>query len=183
MPKIVASKNDWILLGYKLFSEQGENGIVVEKMASKLKVNKSSFYWHFNSKKEFINDLINYWIKTETEQIIHETDASKDIKEKFNTFLKITFKKAPYLEFIYFLKRYAKKEKEIQIIVDMVDNRRLKYTSLLFQEIGYSKSESIIKARIFYNYLIGYHEMIKNKVQPKNYLSQVKKDLNHFLKF
>lgn len=65
----------------------------------------------------------------------------------------------------------------------MIDNRRLKYTSLLFQEIGYSKSESIIKAKIFYNYLIGYHEMIKNKVQPKNYLSQVKKDLSHFLKF
>ena len=41
MPKIIAKKEDWILLGYKLFSEMGMNGIIVEKMALKLKVNKS----------------------------------------------------------------------------------------------------------------------------------------------
>ena len=45
MPKIIAKKEDWIILGYKLFSEQGINGLVVEKMAQKLNVNKSSFYW------------------------------------------------------------------------------------------------------------------------------------------
>ena len=55
MPKIIAKKQDWINLGYKLFSEKGIAGIVVEKMASILNVNKSSFYWHFKTKKEFVN--------------------------------------------------------------------------------------------------------------------------------
>ena len=57
MPKIIATKEDWINLGYKTFSEEGEKGIIVEKMAIKLKVNKSSFYWHFKTRKHFISDL------------------------------------------------------------------------------------------------------------------------------
>ena len=32
MPKIVAQKEDWIRLGYQLFSNQGISGIVIEKM-------------------------------------------------------------------------------------------------------------------------------------------------------
>ena len=70
---------------------------------------------------------------------------------------------------------------ETQKVIDEVDSRRLKYTTSLIEKIGYTKSESITKAEIFYKYLIGYHEMIKNKKQPKNYLEQVKKELRHFL--
>ena len=55
MPKIIAKKEDWINLGYRLFAEQGVSGINVENMAKILKVNKSSFYWHFKTKKEFIH--------------------------------------------------------------------------------------------------------------------------------
>ena len=70
MPKIVAQKKDWIELGYKLFSEQGISGVIIEKMSKKLKCNKSSFYWHFKTKKEFIEQLTEYWVDNETEQII-----------------------------------------------------------------------------------------------------------------
>ncbi len=181
MPKVIAQKNDWIKLGYKLFSEQGISGIVIEKIAKKLECNKSSFYWHFKSKKKFIDELINFWITSETDQIIQQTEKAKSSEEKIEQFLKITFKNDPYLEFIFFLKRYAIKNKEVQAIIDEIDTRRLEFTTQLFQEIGYSKKDAAIKASIFYKYLIGYHEMIKNKKQSKNYLIEVKKELKHFI--
>lgn len=59
MPKIVAKKEDWIKLGYKRFADQGVSGINVEKMAKALKVNKSSFYWHFKTRKDFIEQLVD----------------------------------------------------------------------------------------------------------------------------
>ena len=181
MPKIIAQKEDWIKLGYQLFSEKGIAGIVIETMAKKLSCNKSSFYWHFKSKQAFITDLVAYWVETETIQIISNTEKVDGIKEKFARFLEITFKNEPYLEFIFFLKRYAKSHPEIQTIIDDIDAQRLNFTAHLFQELGYTKEIAQVKARIFYNYLIGYHEMLKNKKQSKNYLDQVKTDLNHFL--
>ncbi|MEM6813012.1 MAG: TetR/AcrR family transcriptional regulator [Bacteroidota bacterium] len=182
MPKIVADKKDWIKLGYKLFSESGESGLNVDKMSRMLQCNKSSFYWHFKTKAEFINELVKYWTEIETEQIIEEVEKILNAKERLETFLVIAFKNEPYLEFIFFLKRYAKSNTTIQKTIDKVDKRRLNFTAKLFEAIGYPNQESMIKAEIFYKYLIGHHEMIKNKKQPEYYIEDVKNQLKHFLK-
>ncbi len=181
MPKVIATKEDWIKLGFIFFSEKGEAGIVVEKMAKKLKVNKSSFYWYFKTKQEFIAEIVKYWVFSETEQIINTTEKRLKPLDKWNEFLKIAFKNDPYLEFIYFLKRYALKHLIIQNIIEDIDKRRLNFVSELLQEFGFSKRESEIKASIFYNYLIGYHEMIRHKQQNHNYLSKVKQEISHFI--
>lgn len=182
MPKIIAKKQDWINLGFNLFSEQGISGIVVEKMASKLKVNKSSFYWHFKTKKDFINEIISHWISIETTQIISKTEKITSGKEKFKNLIKLSFKKEPHLDFIFFLKRYALKNKSIQTIIDRIDNQRINYTNNILKEMGYSSKEAQIKAELFYKYLIGYHEMIRYKKQSKNYTTEVIKELNQFIK-
>lgn len=181
MPKIVATKHQWIKLGYELFSNSGIRGINVDTMSKALKCNRSSFYWHFQSKEDFLNELIEHWKKTETELIISTVEKSQSPKEKLEAFFKIAFKDDPYLEFIFFLKRYAKRKKDIQVVIDEIDDRRLEYSTKLFHDIGYTKKEAAIKASIFYKYLIGHHEMIRNKKQPKNYLIKVKKELQHFL--
>ncbi len=182
MPKIIAKKTDWIQLGYLQFAKQGISGIVVEKMAKKLNVNKSSFYWHFKTKIDFVNEIISYWVITNTNQIIALTDHEKSGKEKFEKLIELSFKKEPYLDFIFFLKRYALKNKKIQSTIDEIDNQRIEYTKNILIEMGFSSSEATIKSILFYKYLIGYHEMIRYKKQAKNYLLEVKKELHQFIK-
>lgn len=183
MPKIIAKKEDWILLGYKLFSEKGINGLVVEKMALKLKVNKSSFYWHFKTKKEFLNEIISFWVSTDTNSIITMVESKPLGKEKFNGLIELAFKKEPYLDFIFFLKRYALKDTKIQTLIDSIDSQRIEYTKSILIEMGFSENDAFIKATLFYKYLIGYHEMIRYKKQSKNYIEEVKKELNQFIKY
>jgi len=183
MPKIIAKKEDWIILGYKLFSEKGINGIVVEKMALKLNVNKSSFYWHFKTKKDFINEIISFWVSTDTNRIITAVESKPFGKEKFDRLIELAFKKEPYLDFIFFLKRYALKDKKIQSLIDKIDNQRIDYTKSILIEMGFSKNEASIKSTLFYKYLIGYHEMIRYKKQSKDYVNEVKSELSQFIKY
>jgi len=183
MPKIIAKKQDWIFLGYKLFSEHGITGIVVEKMAKKLKVNKSSFYWHFKTKKDFVDEIISYWISTNTNQIITITNSKTSGNERLEKLIELSFKKDPYLDFFFFLKKYALKDKKHFSLIDQIDNQRIKYTKSILIEIGISEKEAEIKSLLFYKYLIGYHEMIRYKKQSKNYKSEVKKELNQFIKY
>ncbi len=183
MPKIIAKKEDWIFIGYKLFSENGISGIVVEKMAKKLRVNKSSFYWHFKTKKEFILELVDYWVVTETEQIIKSSSNKSSTEQKIEALILTTYKKMPYLDFIFYLKRYAQKDKKIQTIIDRIDNQRIEYVESLLQELNYSKKEAKIKASILYKHLIGYHEMIRYKKQNNNYVQEVIKELSQFIKY
>ncbi|WP_103864645.1 MULTISPECIES: TetR/AcrR family transcriptional regulator [Aquimarina] len=183
MPKIIAKKEDWITLGYKQFSEQGIRGIVVEKMALQLKVNKSSFYWHFKTKKDFMNEIISFWVTIDTNKIVSSIEKKQSGKEKFEKLIELVFKKEPYLDFIFFLKRYAIKNKEIQLLIDEIDKQRIDYTKGILIEMGFSINEATIKSTLFYKYLIGYHEMIRYKEQSKNYVSNVKIELNQFIKY
>lgn len=183
MPKIIATKQDWIKLGFKLFSEKGIAGIVIEKMAEKLKVNKSSFYWHFKTKKEFIQQLIEFWINNETQQIIRLTNNESLALTKFKTLITLSYKKMPNQDFIFYLKRYAQKDKKTKSIIENIDSQRIEYTKTLLQEIGYSEQDASIKASLLYKHLIGYHEMIRHKKQSANYQEEVKIELNQFIKY
>ena len=183
MPKIVAKKEDWINLGYRIFSEQGASGIIVEKMAKILKVNKSSFYWHFKTKKVFIEHLIVFWIKNETERIINLTNSKKTGSQKFKTLVALVYKQDPFLDFIFFLKRYAIKEKKIRVIIDKIDDQRIEYTYDLLLEMGYSKQDANIKSKLLYKHFTGYHEMIRHKKQKNDYPKEVKKEINQFIKY
>jgi len=182
MPKVVAERADWIKLGYKLFAMEGDKGIVVEKMAAKLKCNKSSFYWHFGSKKQFIDEIIQYWIDTQTSEIIERVDAETSLKKKYDRFVELTFQHDPFIDFNFFLKRYGKRHKHVQKIFDEIDSRRVEYTANFLTTIGYHKKEAKVKAEIIYKYLIGYHEMTRYKGRTKNYVAEVQKDLAHFVK-
>ena len=183
MPKLLVKKEDWVILGYQLFTEQGASAIVIEKMAKKLKCNKSSFYWHFSTKQAFITALVEYWVAKETEQIITQLEQYESPREQLEAFLAIAFDNGPYLEFVFFLKRYARKHPAVQHSIDQVDARRLAFTAGLFEQaLGYSKAEASLKASIFYKYLIGYHEMLRNKAVSPHYLQEVKEELQHFLK-
>ncbi len=183
MPKIVAKKEDWINLGYKLFAEQGVSGIIVEKMAKILKVNKSSFYWHFKTKKDFIEQLVMYWVNNETERIINLTNNKNPGLEKFKTLVALIYKQDPFLDFVFYIKRYAKKEKKIQLIIDDIDNKRIEYATNLLQEMGYSKQDAKIKSTLLHKHFIGYHEVIRYKKQNPNYPEEVKIELNQIIKY
>ncbi len=183
MSKIITHKEDWIKLGYKLFSENGIAGIVIEKMSKKLKCNKSSFYWYFKTKKYFIHEIVKFWVETETENIIRLTNQSETAKKKIDTLITITYKKSPYLDFMTYLKRYAIKEKKIQKTIDTIDSQRIKYVKDLLIELGLTDKDAGIKASVFYKHLIGYHEMIRYKKQNKNYVKEVQEELRHFIKY
>ena len=181
MPKIVAEKINWIELGVKLFAKDGASAIVVDRMAKKLNCNRSSFYWHFESKQKFISEMINHWVETDTDLIINQVLKKKTTKEQFKMLVTIAYKFDPNVDFIFYLKRYAIKQKAIQKLIDEIDEQRIRFVLILLSKMGYSEEESLTKATIFYKHLIGYHEMIKYKKQSKNYVDDVYTELKHFI--
>ena len=81
------------------------------------------------------------------------------------------------------MKRYARKEKEIQKIIDSIDQRRIDYTRNLLQDMGYSKQEAKFKASALHKHFVGYHELIRYKEQSIDYVEEVELELRQFIKF
>lgn len=183
MPKKVASKEDWIKLGFDLFAESGEKGLIVDKMSTTLKCNKSSFYWHFKTRAHFIEELIQYWIQKDTQEIINQLNTQQSPKEQFIQLIRLAFEKDSRLDFVFYLKKYAQSKPKVQKIIDQIDEDRMAFVSKLLKGMGYSPTEAEIKAQVFYKYLIGYHEMIRYKQQFPSYLEEVIQELNQFIQF
>ena len=152
-------------------------------MAIELKVNKSSFYWHFKTKKEFISQLIMFWKNKETDRIIDLTNDKNTGSEKIKALITLIYKQDPYLDFVFYLKRYAIKEKEIQKIIDNIDKQRIDYASNLIQEIGYSEQEAKIKASALHKHFVGYHEVIRYKEQSADYVKEVELEVKQIIKY
>jgi AcrR family transcriptional regulator len=55
-----SSHNLWIEKGYEIFSEDGLDGLQVERLARILQLNKSGFYHYFGDRDSFIEDLFKY---------------------------------------------------------------------------------------------------------------------------
>ncbi len=183
MPKRIASKEDWIVLGYMLFAQKGIAGIVIEQMAKRLKVNKSGFYWHFKTKEAFIEAIVTYWISTHTHQIITLSNSKETAKKKFDKLLHLIFIKDPFIDFNFYLKRYAQAHPHLQVLIDKIDTKRLIYVKNLLIQLDFSRKDATLKSRVLYKYLIGYHELIRYKKQSPNFLYEVKKEIALFIKY
>ena len=181
MPKIVARKGDWIKLGYQLFTEEGEHGIVIDTISKKLNCNRSSFYWHFKTKKAFIAEIIDFWVEKETQTIIQLINKEKSAIVRFKTLVLLSFKQNPFLDFVFYLKKYALKDEAARKAIVEIDGLRKERVYSLLVELGHSEKEAIMKTSLFYKYLIGYHEMIRYKKQREAYFEKVIEELKYFI--
>ena len=57
------SKQPWILVGYNIFSKEGQTGLKIEVIARKVGKSKSSFYHHFADIEIFTELLLNYHLE------------------------------------------------------------------------------------------------------------------------
>src|SRR6186997_2442817 len=71
------SKSDWIDHGLNTLTEQGPGGLKVGPMATRLKVSRGSFYWHFRDIADFRAALLHAWQERLTEQVIRNLDARR----------------------------------------------------------------------------------------------------------
>lgn len=181
MPNIVAQKSDWIKLGFQLFAQQGEAGLNVEEMARKLTCNRSSFYWHFKTKQAFMQEVVAYWKQLDTEDIIALVETKEGPAQKLTALIQVAFKQDPYMDFVVHLKRYAVNHAAIQEVIAEVDQRRIQYVQQLLEALGHKADEAQLKAHVFYKYLMGYHETIRYKSQPKDYLKPIEAELDFIL--
>jgi len=184
MPATKVEKSKWLKLGIKEFSIKGVQGMNVEQMAKRLNCNKSSFYWHFKSKEKFLNEMIQYWFENSIKSITEVVGKESNPKERFEKFIKQSFKDKSRKDLMYHLRVLSKTDSKVKELLNYLTSKRLLYTSSLIQELGYSHKEAEIKSEILLNFYIGWYETNKYKTSnsDKN-IEQAIGLIKDFIKF
>ncbi|MBC6366410.1 TetR/AcrR family transcriptional regulator [Algoriphagus sp. AK58] len=71
------SKKSWIDLGYELFSQEGHEGLQIDRLSRILKKNKSGYYHYFGDKEVFLTALMEEHLK----KVLSYADQIKLIQE------------------------------------------------------------------------------------------------------
>lgn len=68
------SKAQWLETAMVFLRNNSVSDISVEGLAKELGIAKSGFYWHFKSRDELLEDLLDYWVHEVTEVITNNVE-------------------------------------------------------------------------------------------------------------
>lgn len=111
VPKIVATEENSYREGLQAFSHGGVKAIRVEALARRLGCAKSSFYWHFKTKAQFVDRMLVYWSSLGTHDVIARLDALPDAPARFRTLLHTAFGDRQAADFLFHLRHLARGER------------------------------------------------------------------------
>ena len=151
-------RQQWIDAALRALSQQGVDGVRVERLAEALKVTKGSFYWHFTDRNALIEALLEAWKARATGDIIVMVEArGGDAGNRLRTLARTVFNADGRLD--RQIRAWAANDPMARAAQDDIDRRRISYLEGLFAELGFSPIEASARATFIYHALIGQFTM------------------------
>ena len=145
------TKDHWIEKALEVLSQTGGAKIHIEKLAAKLGVTKGSFYWHFESRNDFVDQVLDYWDAHSSQSVIefmreHEDKNAKDALIVMTNFLI----DQDQIRHDMPVRSWAVQETRVQTRVEETDIKREQYIiSLLTEDGSYDEFNARNFANIF----------------------------------
>lgn len=171
----------WLKEGKKRFANEGITGLNVLEMSKWIGVAKTSFYFLFKSKDEYLRHLFNYWVEDGTNRIMNTVAIIDDPHARFRKVLELAFNNIENDKFLFHMREYAQQDTYAANILKKSENSRISYINKIFTEMGYSSEVSKKKAKDVYLFYLGFFEFHKhNGISPKMIKETVNEIINHF---
>lgn len=168
MPNIKVKSEDWIKKGIELFSQGGIDALNVEKMAKILNCTKGSFYHHFKSRENYIDQILEYYYNSRKNMLELMGSLYNSPLEKLSRVLIGVFKNPRGLDFEFQLRKLAETNGKAKIILNNLERERITYVGVLLNNCGVDNTQQ--RAEMIYHYYLGWYQRNKFKVLPNQTL-------------
>jgi AcrR family transcriptional regulator len=142
------TKDDWITHGLRTLANDGANALKVGPLATKLKVSRGSFYWHFRDIADFRSQLLRSWQERSTDQVIRELAAAKAEQDRLKHLMRRAFAAKRNLDRA--IRSWAAEDEDVAKIVASVDARRVAYIAKLLVAAGVQSKQALPRAAFLY---------------------------------
>src|SRR5450432_533313 len=142
------TRDDWITHGLRTLANDGVNALKVGPMATKLKVSRGSFYWHFRDIADFRSQILRSWQERSTDQVIRELDAAKAEQDRLKHLMKRAFAAKRNLDRA--IRSWAAEDEDIAAVIASVDARRIAYIAKMLVAVGVERHRALPRAAFMY---------------------------------
>jgi AcrR family transcriptional regulator len=161
-PHGTRDREDWIHAALAALIKGGVTDIKIGKLARGLRVSRASFYWHFSSRAELLNELVKRWEGTNSRAFerVMEAPPSADAMADYQTIVDAWVHERDYSSaFDSAMREWARASKAVALAVRRVDDRRIASLHGLFGRLGFTDPEALVRARICYFHQVGYYAL------------------------
>jgi AcrR family transcriptional regulator len=143
------SKGQWLEIAMTLLRDHSVADITVEGLAKKLGIGKSGFYWHFRSREELLNALLDYWLHEVTEVI---TDNVEIEALEPKTRLILCAEMIHELDLTRYeigVRQFALRDGNALRVVKEANKQRMDFIRKAFSELGFTDDDLEMRAMLF----------------------------------
>ena len=146
----------WLDAGIKRFAQNGLKGLNVSEIAKKIGTAPSSFYHFFNTKEDYLKDLIDYWHEQGSMKIIKEVFLEDEPDKAINLLFKLEFENNFIYECFLLQLRAASHDNELfKKKIEETDKLRVSFLTSLLARKGLNEEEAKRKASQIHSYVTG----------------------------
>jgi AcrR family transcriptional regulator len=156
MAKVRTPRGAWVEAATRALAAGGPDGVRIEALAKDLGVSKGGFYWHFDDRRALIDEALDSWEKSGTEDVIATVDSGPaDPRAR----LRRLFELAPSAKRLFAvelaLRDASRRDREVARRLRRVDDRRMEYLRSLFRRFCAEEDEVEARAILAYSLFIG----------------------------
>ena len=79
MAKRGVSKSQWIEEALHVLKSDGIDGVRIGRLATRLGIARSGFYWHFTDHRDLLDHLLEYWAHEYTEVVLRDPETDQTV--------------------------------------------------------------------------------------------------------
>lgn len=154
-------RDAWLATARKILIESGVDRVKVEPLAGLLGVTTGSFYHHYKSRQQLLDDLLEHWRVHNTKPMFDAVNgAGSDPYRQFDALVDIWVDESDYdPAYDAAVRAWAHTSEGVKALVRDVDERRIELIREIFERFGYGADQAFIRARITYFHQVGYQAM------------------------
>jgi AcrR family transcriptional regulator len=144
MPDNRLGPTEWVNAGLVALAKYGFAALKADRLASRLRVSRGSFYWHFAHVPAFHAAILRRWREIALENIIEEVDRAPN--DRLEALLARAFSRGSGMERA--VRAWATLDPQAKAAVDAVDRERIAYLQTLLIDAGVPLDAAGTRARI-----------------------------------
>lgn len=132
--QISAAKKDWLEFALKVLIKHGPEQLKIQPLCDAKGVSKGSFYHHFSSRADFVDQLMEYWYQSMTVSFIEQANTEASPLERLEKLDTVIANNKTGAEI--HIRAWALKTPSIRPHLEKIDQQRIAYLAECYQGLG-----------------------------------------------
>lgn len=155
------SRDVWLEAAHAVLIESGIDAVRIQTLSKRLRIARTSFYWHFSDRETLLAALADRWVARSSDGMIAACDAFAETEaEAMLNVIGVFLDESRFdsrLEFA--IRSWALQDPAIMARLHVEDTRRLQALIAMFGRWGHAPLDAETRARTVYLTQIGYISM------------------------